>query len=107
MFITSGTAITPTNSTALGTRYSEYGAEGRGRPARRGPADGGRCPAAAGAASTRAGCVTVKPCLPAGLPYQHRGGARHSTPPVRWTAGSVPVSGQSGQWIARRIVRYG
>src|SRR5216683_501697 len=37
MFITSGTAITPTNSTALGTRYSGYGAEGRGRPARRGP----------------------------------------------------------------------
>jgi hypothetical protein len=65
MFITNGTAMTPTNSTALGIRYSGYGAEGRGRPERSGPEEGGRRPASARADWTPAECVTVKPCLPA------------------------------------------
>jgi hypothetical protein len=65
MFITNGTAITPTNRTALGIRYSGYGAEGRGRPERGGPEEGGRRPAATRADRTPAECVTVEPCLPA------------------------------------------
>ena len=72
MFITNGTAITPTNRTALGIRYSGYGAEGRGRPERSGPEEGGQRRAATRADWTPAECVTVKPCLPAqvwaGLP---------------------------------------